>query len=69
MYKDLGINDIVNDKNCLIVGLNFRAPNMQIATCQVICQAIYSAVGMYQFCKQRAANTFVILDLFHSYIS
>ena len=30
MYKDLGMNDIVNDKNFLIVGLNIRAPNMQM---------------------------------------
>ena len=29
MYKDIGMNDRVNDKN-LITGLNFRAPNMQI---------------------------------------
>ena len=28
-----------------------------------------SAVGMCQFCKQRVANAFVIIDLFHSYIS
>ena len=32
-------------------------------TCQVICQA----VGMCKFCKQRAANAFVNLDLFHFY--
>ena len=27
------------------------------------------AVGMGKFCKQRAANAFVNLDLFHSYTS
>ena len=41
------------------MGLNFRAPNMQIHVKQ--------AVGMCKFCKQRATNTFVNLDLFHSY--
>ena len=31
MYEDHGMNDTVNDKNFnLIMGLNFRAPNMQI---------------------------------------
>ena len=33
-------------------------------TSQVTCQ---EAVGMCKFCKQRAANAFVNLDLFHSY--
>ena len=51
MYKDLGINDIVNDKNFLIVGFNFRAPNMQIYVRQYAKQSS-SAVGMCQFCKQ-----------------
>ena len=38
---------------------------MQIATCQV--KYAKQAVGMCKFCKQRAANAFVNLDLFHSF--
>ena len=45
------------------MGLNFRAPNMQMHVKQYAKQA----VGMCKFCKQRAANVFVNLDLFHSY--
>ena len=43
------------------MGLNFRAPNMQIHVKQYVKQA----VGMCKFCKQRAANAFV--NLSHSY--
>ena len=45
------------------MGLNFRAPKFA-DTCQVLCQASSRNV---QICKQRAANAFVNLDLFHSY--
>ena len=47
----------------IIYGLNFRAPNIQIHVKQYTKQA----VGMCKFCKQRAANAFVNLDLFYSY--
>ena len=45
------------------MNLNFRAPNMQIHVKYYAKQA----VGMCRFCKKRAANAFVNLDLFHSY--
>ena len=45
------------------MGLNFRAPNMQIHVKYYAKQA----VGMCKLCKQRAANAFVNPDLFHSY--
>ena len=61
MYEDLGMNDIVYDKN-FNYGFEFQSPK-NADTCQVIKQA----VGMFKFCKQRAANAFVNLDLFHSY--
>ena len=55
------MNDTVNDKN----GFEFQSPKYA-DTC--ICQ-VYAkqAVGMHKFCKQRAANAFVNLDLFRSY--
>ena len=45
-------------------GFEFQSPKYA-DTCQVICQA--SSIGMCKFCKQRAANAFVNLDLFHSH--
>ena len=62
MYEDLGMNDTVNDKN-FNYGFEFQSPKYADA-CQIICQASSRNV---QICKQRAANAFVNLDLFHSY--
>ena len=44
-------------------GFEFQSPK-HADTCQVVCQASSRNV---QICKQRAANAFVNLDLFHSY--
>ena len=38
MYKDLGMNDTVNDKNFYYYGFEFQSPKYT-DTCQVICQA------------------------------
>ena len=44
-------------------GFEFQSPKYA-DTYEVICQ---QAVGMCKFCKQRAANAFINLNLFHSY--
>ena len=49
----------------LVMRLNFRAPNMQIHVKKYAKQL--QPVGMCKFCKQRAANAFVNLDLFYSH--
>ena len=61
MYKDLGMNDTVNDN----YEFDFQSP--KYADYMSSNMPSKHAVGMCKFYKQRAPNAFVNLDLFYSY--